>query len=52
MSNGPRFNLEFHSLQIVRHAKGFKATYSFTEGKFIIPSCDALHVLFCYRFWN
>lgn len=36
MSNGPRLNLEFHSLQAARYAKGFKAMYSFTEGAHLI----------------
>lgn len=31
MSNGPRLNLEFHSLQASRYSKGFKAGYAFVE---------------------
>lgn len=33
MSNGPRLNVEFHSIQAAKYVRGFKATYSFTEGR-------------------
>lgn len=35
MSNGPRLFLEFRGLTSSRHARGFKAVYSFTESKIV-----------------
>ena len=36
MSNGPRLLLEFRGKESSRHVRGFKATYFFTESKFIL----------------
>lgn len=35
MSNGPRLNLEFRSFQAAKYVRGFKASYSFTEGRYL-----------------
>ena len=38
MSNGPRLMLEFRGIYSSRYSRGFKATYSFTESKYMY--CD------------
>lgn len=35
MSNGPRMMLEFRGIYSSRYVRGFKASYSFTESKFL-----------------
>lgn len=36
MSNGPRLMLEFRGIYSSRYARGFKATYTFTESEFTL----------------